>query len=247
MTDAAAIETPIGTCRVLDADCELAEAVSEGRRPQAVRECVALEVTVATGAFAKLGASLPPGSIGLLVHSGLLMRRVGIDGRFGAELLGPGDVLRPWQDDAIEPTVLQLTIGWRVLEPARVMILDHRFARHLGSYPELAGPLFGRAVERARNLAINMAIVHQPRVDVRLHMLLWHLAERWGTVSSRGVRLPLRLTHSVLAELVAARRPTVTSALSDLARRDLLRQEDDGWLLAGARPGELVELAPARR
>jgi CRP-like cAMP-binding protein len=247
MTEAMATQTPAGTCRVLDADGELAEAVCEGRRPQAVRECVALEFTVSTGAFTKLGATLPAGSIGLLVHSGLLIRRVGIDGRFGAELLGPGDVLRPWEDEASEPTTLHMTTGWRVLEPARMMVLDHRFARHLASYPELAGPLFARAVERSRNLAINMAIVHQPRVDVRLHMLLWHLAERWGIVSGRGVRVPLRLTHGVLAELVAARRPTVTTALSDLARRDLLHQEVDGWLLSGAHPGELMELAPAQR
>ena len=62
-----------------------------------------------------------------------------------------------------------------------------------------------------------MAIVHQARVDVRLHMLLWHLAARWGRVRSDGTVLRLRLTHAVLADLVAARRPTVTTALSDLA------------------------------
>ena len=61
-----------------------------------------------------------------------------------------------------------------------------------------------------------MAIVHQARVDVRLHMLLWHLAARWGRVRSDGTVLRLRLTHAVLADLVAARRPTVTTALSEL-------------------------------
>jgi hypothetical protein len=70
---------------------------------------------------------------------------------------------------------------------------------------------------------VTLAIVHQARVDVRLHMLFWHLAARWGRVRADGVALPLRLTHSVLAELVAARRPTVTSALTDLARRGLVR------------------------
>jgi hypothetical protein len=37
--------------------------------------------------------------IGLIVLRGRLIRRLGIDGRFGAELLGQGDVLRPWQGE----------------------------------------------------------------------------------------------------------------------------------------------------
>jgi CRP-like cAMP-binding protein len=54
--------------------------------------------------------------------------------------------------------------------------------------------------------------------------------------------LRVRLTHSVLADLVAARRPTVTSALSDLSKRKLVQFVDDGWLLSGEAPGELLEV-----
>jgi CRP/FNR family cyclic AMP-dependent transcriptional regulator len=102
-------------------------------------------------------------------------------------------------------------------------------------------------VQRARCLAVNMAIVHQARVDVRLHMLLWHLAGRWGRVRSDGVVVPLRLTHSVLSELVAARRPTVTSALSELARQGVVRAIREGWLLSGNPPGEEPGEPPAPR
>jgi hypothetical protein len=42
--------------------------------------------------------------------------------------------------------------------------------------------------------------------------------------------------------MVAARRPTVTTALSELARMDLVRPVEGGWLLPGERPGELEEL-----
>ena len=168
------------------------------------------------GRWSDQGTSIIRDGIGLLVLQGLLIRRVGIDGRFGAELLGEGDLLRPWQGQDVPPT-LPRTTGWRVLEPTRVALLDPRAAQRLARYPELMGVLVARALERSRNLAVNMAIVHQPRVDVRLHMLLWQLADRWGRVRSDGVRLPLQLTHAVLADLVAARRPTVTSALSELA------------------------------
>lgn len=111
-------------------------------------------------------------------------------------------------------------------------------------YPQLTGRLVGRALARSRNLAVNMAIVHQSRVETRLHMLLWHLAGRWGRVRNDGVIVPLRLTHNVLSDLTAARRPTVTSALTELAKRELVRPVDDGWLLCGKPPGELLELAP---
>ena len=133
-------------------------------------------------------------------------------------------------------STLTLTNDWLVLEPSRVALLDERFVVQLAHFPELAGRLFSRAVSRSRQLAVNMAIVHQARVDVRLHLLFWHLADRWGRVRPDGVVVPLRLTHAVLSDLVAARRPTVTSALSELGRRGLLRPVDEGWLLSGDPP-----------
>ena len=64
-----------------------------------------------------------------------------------------------------------------------------------------------------------MAIAHYPRVDLRLLMLMWHLADRWGRVTPQGIRIPLRLTHELLADLVASRRPSVTSALQSSRAR----------------------------
>jgi CRP-like cAMP-binding protein len=134
---------------------------------------------------------------------------------------------------------------WYIAEPMRLAVLDGRFTRQFGRYPELAGRLFERAVRRSQRLVVNMAIVHQARVDDRLHMLFWHFAGRWGRVRGDGVLLPLRLTHTVLADLVAARRPTVTTALSDLSKRGLIRAVDDGWLLLGEAPTEMPALMGA--
>lgn len=87
-----------------------------------------------------------------------------------------------------------------------------------------------------------MAIVHQPRVAVRLHMLLWHLADRWGRVRPDGIPVSLQLTHAVLADVIAAQRPSVSVALSELAKQDRVRSVKGGWLLSGERPVELLEL-----
>jgi hypothetical protein len=226
---------------VLREDLDLAEGVPPERREQATDELITREVRVPSGPWQADHSSPLPGGIGLLVLRGLMLRRVGIEGRYGAELVGECDILRPWQDDEGSPT-LSLTTGWSVIEPTRMAVLDGEFAHKLVQHPELVGRLVARAVQRCRYMAINMAIVHQARVDVRLHMLFWHLAGRWGRVRSDGTMLPVRLTHSVLADLVAARRPTVTSALSELSRRGLIRFVDDGWLLAGEPPGELLSV-----
>jgi len=75
-------------------------------------------------------------------------------------------------------------------------------------------------------------------------VLFWHLAERWGRVGPGGVLVPLRLTHRTLADLVGARRPSVTAALGDLSRRDLITRAGDGWVLQGD-PSEPLLLAGA--
>ena len=50
----------------------------------------------------------------------------------------------------------------------------------IAAYPELQGQLMARAIRRSRYLAFSIAIMNQPKVETRLHMLLWHLADRWG-------------------------------------------------------------------
>ena len=221
-------------CRVLEEDPELAEAIEPELRQQAVETVLAGEVQIAPGAWRPPPNGMEQG-LGMLVLDGILIHRVGVDERFGVELIGEGDLLRPppWTGES----TLALTNHWLVLESARLAILDERFIRQLAQFPQLGGRLVSRAVQRSRQLAVNMAIVHQARVDVRLHMLFWHLASRWGRVRSDGVVVPLRLTHALLSDLVAARRPTVTSALSDLGRRGVVRAIQEGWLLSGDPPG----------
>jgi CRP/FNR family transcriptional regulator, cyclic AMP receptor protein len=227
-------------CHVLSEDAGLAEAIEPSRRDSAIRECIARCVRLPVGRWQWRE---PPDvhGVGLLVLEGLLIRKVAVDGRSGAELLGEGDVLRPWQED-VEPATLRAASEWRVIEPMRVAVLDEHFSRLFGRYPQLVGCLMSRAVQRSRHLAVNLAIVHQARVDVRLHMLMWHLAARWGRVRGDGVAVPIRLTHTLLADLVAARRPTVTTALSELARQGAVQSVDDGWLLSGEPPTEFVSI-----
>jgi CRP-like cAMP-binding protein len=220
---------------VLEVDPELGDTLAPERLAAASADARAqalnLENEVPTGWPAEVRDGL-----GLLVIDGLLVRRVGLDGRFGAELLGRGDLLRPWQTEDDGTSVPQSS-GWRVLQRAQVAVLDLNFSRRIAGYPELHGQLIARAVRRSRYMAVGMAIMNQPKVETRLHLLLWNLADRWGKVRADGVLLPVRLTHMVLSELIGARRPTVSAALGGLERDGRISRNGAGWVLHGAPPG----------
>ena len=125
------------------------------------------------------------------------------------------------RSDNAQPTLPQAT-AWRALEVTRFAVLDDGVVERMAHYPGVIGRLLDRSVERSRRLAVNMAIVHRPRVDIRLQMLFWHLADRWGRPCDGRMMLPLRLTHTILADLVAAQRPTISGALADLQRREIV-------------------------
>lgn len=230
------------TCHLLVEDPELGEHLEGARLEQATRECVARCVELPSGPWTP-----PPDpeslrrGLGLLILEGLIVRHVGVAGRFGAELLGEGDILCPWQWEEGNAT-LPRAGRWRVLHDCRISVLDTEFTQRLVRYPEVVSSLFTRSLQRARHIAVNMAIVQQPRIDIRLHMLFWELADRWGKVRQDGVHVPIPLTHATLADLVAARRPTVTKALGELAERSAVLWTGADWLLPGDPPRELQEV-----
>jgi CRP/FNR family cyclic AMP-dependent transcriptional regulator len=218
---------------LLEADAELAEGMAGAELEGARRALAVHAVTLEAGPWQPLDERWPVAPmLGLLVLEGVVTRDIVFAGRTTTELLGSGDVLRPWEDD-VQFDPLPFAVGWHVHEPTRVAVLDGRVALASARWPVLAGALSRRHVRRARSLAFQLAIAQLPRVDDRLLVLLWALAERWGRVSPQGVRLPLALPHRTLATLVGARRPSVTTALSGLARDGLVERTEEGWLLHG--------------
>jgi CRP-like cAMP-binding protein len=232
-------QTPGRTVRVLDVDPELGEGLDSSRFERARLSSLARVHQLPVGEWRDTEWPDDESTgFGLLLLDGLLVRQVTIAGREAAELLSAGDLLRPWQSDDETASIVRHS-AWRVLDRAHLAVLDERFAQRACAYPEITTRLMGRILRRARRFAVLMAIVHQPRVDRRVVMLLWHLADRFGRVTPDGVVVPLRLTHDILAELLAARRPTVSAALASLEREGLLAHNDEGWLLYGSPPGEM--------
>jgi CRP-like cAMP-binding protein len=234
---------PAAIVNVLDEDPELAEPLGPERLALARPAVRAATIRLWPGPWTVEGwPDRVRRGLGLLVLDGLLVRRVELDGRFGGELLAGGDMLRPWQsEDALAS--IPRNCAWRVLRRSRMAVLDLDFAKQLTAYPEIHGQLLSRALRRSRYLAVNMAIAHQPKVETRLQMLFWHLADRWGTVRGDGVLVPVELTHAVLSELVAASRPVVSAALGTLHRNGQIRRTHGGWLLEALPSGDVHGLA----
>ncbi len=228
------------TIEVLRQEPDLATGLSGEELERARRACVATVIQADKGDWDSTMPGVAADGFGLLTTSGYLVRRVGREGRFGAELLGPGDLLRPWQVGS--EATLPFEPNVRAITPVEVAILDLAFAQRAAAFPAVGIQLADRAMQRSRHLAIAMAIQHHPRVDTRLHMLFWHYADRWGHVDSTGISVRLPLTHSAIAELVGARRPTVSTALGTLARQGRVLRSEDRWHLPGGPPVEIEDI-----
>jgi len=134
-------------------------------------------------------------------------------------------------------------VTWNVVEPVRLAALNRRFALTVAPWPEVAAALMDRIIQRARWLAFQLAVCHVVRVDTRLLLMMWHFADRWGRMTREGARVRIPVTHSVLASVVGARRPSVTTALGRLEDQGLIERLPDGeWLLIGSPPEDYARL-----
>ena len=232
--------------RLLDVRPDLREGL-DGQDVAAARlHVVARTVDLRPGQW--IPPTLPSGRgdhLALLVVAGILSRTVTLAGRTAIELLGDEDLLRPWDDQA-EATSVSADVTWTVLRATRLALLDESFAARIAPWPSISAALLARTVWRSRWLARHLAILDQPRLDVRLVLLFWELADRWGRVAPDGVSVPVPLTHHTLGRIIRAQRPSVTAALRQLRERGFLSREPDGtWVIHGDPSEQIGVLAAA--
>lgn len=198
--------------------------------PTSQRRLAARVLHLSPGPFeARDIAPHPDGWLGLLVVDGLLL----VEGCLGhgpvGWMLGEDDLLRPWEMEGIP---LTLSTSWRALTPARLALLDEEFGRRTGGAPIITRALLGRASRTTRWLLATSMISSAPVVEERLLLLFALLGERWGKATPEGISVDLPLTHRLLASLVGARRPSVSTALGALASEGVIcRRPGHGWLL----------------
>jgi CRP/FNR family transcriptional regulator, cyclic AMP receptor protein len=226
---------------LLDLDDDLAEVLEVRMRYSARQHVTARLLDADLGAceLASWFAVVGDGP-GLLMIDGLLAVDTRVADRTTTELLGSGDLLQPpgrHDDEMVDRETV-----WRALSPSRLALLDAAFAERVRSWPAILNALFRRAERRADDLDVMRAISCQPRLEVRLVLLLWHLAARWGRVEPGGLRLKLPLTHRLLGQLVAAERPSVSHALHRLSEAGIVTGTAGDWHLHGSVESHLEAL-----
>jgi CRP-like cAMP-binding protein len=189
------------------------------------------------------------GWVGLLVLGGVLIVETEAGRARVGWAVGEDDLIRPWD---LAECSLTRQATWRALTPTKLALLDPAFASQLRSIPALSFALVERAARTTRWLLAKSLVLSSPVVEERLLLLFALLAEKWGRVTSYGVRVDLPVTHELLAVLCGARRPSVTLALRSLTRQQFVARGTDGrWILRrdlsldGARPSCWPQYAEA--
>jgi CRP-like cAMP-binding protein len=231
MRTAISREQSRGPAFIADLDPDILEGVPAPRRALAARDLRVMVSRVGRGTW-RPGELAPEATVGLLVLDGVAFRRIEVGGRCAGDLVGAGDLLRPWESD-VDFTILPADAEWQVLQPLTVALIDESFVARAARWPGVVSCLLARAVRRTRMVTLQFALAQRVRSEERLLLVLWELAQRWGKVTPDGVVLPIALRHHHLATLVASLRPSVTLGLQRLAGRGLVQRRTDGYLLCG--------------
>jgi CRP/FNR family transcriptional regulator, cyclic AMP receptor protein len=228
---------------LLRVDRDLADGLSESERAEAERRVLSPVLEVRPGAWSP-GSVRPTGLLTMLLIEGFLAREVELGGRRFCQLFGPGAPVDPWVENV--PDGLH-AVTWKALTPARLVVIEERFARAALAWPALLEGLMRRTAEWAEHLTAMSIAAQRPRMDLRILTAMWHLAQRWGKVTSEGILLDLPLTHETLGAMLGSRRPTVTLALNELTAAGLLERRADGsWLLSASARTFTGDAAPER-
>jgi CRP/FNR family transcriptional regulator, cyclic AMP receptor protein len=178
------------TIRILEHDVDLAAGLPAAEVARATAELVA--PLIEPDWHERNGQwGIGDRGLGLLLIDGLLLREVRILATRSAELLGAGDLLRPSDIDSEFTLPVPAEVSWTVLAPLAVAVLDDDFLVAACRHPSVLARLLGRAVGRAKALAVHEAVTNLKHVETRLIVQFWHLAERWGRVGRNGVTVPL--------------------------------------------------------
>jgi CRP-like cAMP-binding protein len=232
-------DAPPTVASALDLDPDLATGIPPEELEKARGACRGALIRVSRGRC-QIPMANPSGHgvWGFIVIEGLICRELSIRDNSMLEFLGPTDVLQP-------PMVRDgLAAGARVAitasTDAQLLAVGSALLRAAARWPSILAVVLQRLEAQRERLAFQGLIAHLPRAEHRLLLALAHLSERWGRVTPDGILVPLPLTHSLLGQMIGARRPTVTLAVRSLQNDGVIRRSDNRfWLLTDKAPDAL--------
>lgn len=115
----------------------------------------------------------------------------------------------------------------QVVEDAFVFTIRRdRFEDFLNEHPALALQITTIIGKRQRRIEGRILDLLSKDVRTRLAHTLARLAEEYGEPNGAGVRIPVRLTQSELAQIVGSARETTSTVFNEFRREGLVATED---------------------
>jgi CRP/FNR family cyclic AMP-dependent transcriptional regulator len=244
-TTSSSSDAPRNSRALLLEDPDLADVIPPGERDRATRALRVSVLRLRAGLVDITALDLPTSTFALLITAGAITADVLVGDRVMNQLFIDGDVLLTGSPSPTTPSSSRELV---VIDDAHAAVLDRRFMLGAAHWPTLMGAVMSRLADQQHRLAVHGAICQLPHSEQRTMAILCHLASRTGTVTPDGVLLRRPLSHQQIADLIGARRPTVSLALRSLQNHGLVRRRDDGsWLLSHytGQPLKVESLVPA--
>ncbi|VAW82127.1 hypothetical protein MNBD_GAMMA12-106 [hydrothermal vent metagenome] len=136
---------------------------------------------------------------------------------FPGELFGLAEIVRGGRR----------TVAAQACSKVKLLKIKHSdFVNYMQKYPDVALRIIGLLSCRLRELGDVITNLVADDVTARVMKLLTRLGARYGSDEGKEVRLNICLTHQEMADMIGTTRQTVTTVLSSLKRKDLLRIEN---------------------
>lgn len=169
-------------------------------------------------------ASDPSDSVYLLVSGMVRIFRTTPEGKElslnyikGEELFGENALVERGPRGAGAQALHDSTIlGWKVTE----------FELAMESDPVLAKKVLRHISSRLKELEENVEVLIYKEVAQKLARLLIRIARDYGVSDSRGVIIPLKISHKCIASFLGASRETVSQTLSSFEREKLIARDN---------------------
>jgi 5-methyltetrahydrofolate--homocysteine methyltransferase len=126
------------------------------------------------------------------------------------------------------------------MEVSEVLVFTPaEFQNLLITDPQFALLVMRKMAEDCHRLSAKVRGLGLSDVQQRLKSSLLDLASEYGVATEKGIRIDLDITHQEIAELVAANRTTITTALNELKKQGYLWNEGRRLFIL---PPELIEI-----
>lgn len=126
------------------------------------------------------------------------------------------------------PSLLQ-NISAEACEATIVKVIKHdQFKAYLADHPEAALVFLQTVALRMHGLGDVFTMLALDDIDTRLGKFLIYIGSIYGTITSRGIQLDLKLTQQEIASMIGATRQSVCSSLSKFRKSGALDVQRHG-------------------